>query len=211
MNNVFLSKVFKWFGIGLLITFLVAFLVSTNEKLLIVVFSGSTMLVIVLLELFCALWLSLRINKMQETTAKMLYIGYTALTGLTFSSIFVLYDLTSIIWIFLATSLIFILFSIIGKNIKVSLNNLGIFLFIALLSIIILEIINIFIMNNTIDLVLCIACLIVFIGYVAYDIQKISRLDTNNDNLAIIGAFNIYLDFINIFVRLLQLFGKRND
>ena len=66
-------------------------------------------------------------------------------------------------------------------------------------------------MNNTIDLVLCIACLIVFIGYVAYDIQKISRLDTNNDNLAIIGAFNIYLDFINIFVRLLQLFGKRND
>lgn len=211
MNNVFLSKVFKWFGIGLLITFLVAFLVSTNEKLLIVVFSGPTMLVIVLLELFCALWLSLRINKMQETTAKMLYIGYAALTGLTFSSIFVLYDLTSIIWIFLATSLIFILFSIIGKNIKVSLNNLGIFLFIALLSIIILEIINIFIMNNTIDLVLCIACLIVFIGYVAYDIQKISRLDTNNDNLAIIGAFNIYLDFINIFVRLLQLFGKRND
>lgn len=211
MNNRFLSKVFKWFGIGLLITFLVAFLVSTNEKLLIVVFSGPTMLVIVLLELFCALWLSLRINKMQETTAKMLYIGYAALTGLTFSSIFVLYDLTSIIWIFLATSLIFILFSIIGKNIKVSLNNLGIFLFIALLSIIILEIINIFIMNNTIDLVLCIACLIVFIGYVAYDIQKISRLDTNNDNLAIIGAFNIYLDFINIFVRLLQLFGKRND
>lgn len=211
MNNRFLSKVFKWFGIGLLITFLVAFLVSTNEKLLIAVFSGPTMLVIVLLELFCALWLSLRINKMQETTAKMLYIGYAALTGLTFSSIFVLYDLTSIIWIFLATSLIFILFSIIGKNIKVSLNNLGIFLFIALLSIIILEIINIFIMNNTIDLVLCIACLIVFIGYVAYDIQKISRLDTNNDNLAIIGAFNIYLDFINIFVRLLQLFGKRND
>lgn len=211
MNNEFLAKVFKWFGLGLLITFLVAYVVSTSERLIITIFTGSTPFIILLLELVCAIWLSVRIHKMQTSTAIVLYLGYTALTGLTFSSIFILYELSSIIWVFLATAIVFALFSLIGTRIKTNLNNFGVFLFIGLLSIIILEVINIFLMNNTIDMFLCIVSLIVFIGYVAYDMQKLNRLNTNNDNIAIIGAFNIYLDFINIFIRLLQLFGKRRD
>lgn len=211
MNNEFLSNVFKWFGLGLLVTFLVAYAVSINDSLLQLIFSGGATIVIVILELVCAIWLSVRIHKMQTSTATMLYLGYTALTGLTFSSIFILYELESIIWIFLATAIVFGILSLIGAKTKINLSGLGIFLIIGLLAIIIISIINMFLLNNTIDLALCIISIVIFIGFVAYDVQKICRINTNNDNLAIIAAFDIYLDFINIFIRLLQLFGKRRD
>ena len=211
MNNEFLSKVFKWFGLGLLVTFLVAYAVSINESLLQLVFSSGATIIIVILELVCAIWLSVRIHKMQTSTATMLYLGYTALTGLTFSSIFILYELESIIWIFLATAILFGILSLIGSKTKINLSGLGVFLIIGLLAIIIISIINMFLLNNTIDLALCIISIIIFMGYVAYDVQKICRINTNNDNIAIIAAFDIYLDFINIFIRLLQLFGKSRD
>lgn len=211
MNNEFLSKVFKWFGLGLLVTFLVAYAVSINESLLQLIFSSGATIIIVILELVCAIWLSVRIHKMQTSTATMLYLGYTALTGLTFSSIFILYELESIIWIFLATAIIFGILSLIGAKTKINLSGLGVFLIIGLLAIIIISIINMFLLNNTIDLALCIISIVIFMGYVAYDVQKICRINTNNDNIAIIAAFDIYLDFINIFIRLLQLFGKNRD
>lgn len=211
MNNEFLSKVFKWFGLGLLVTFLVAYAVSINESLLQLVFSSGATIIIVILELVCAIWLSVRIHKMQTSTATMLYLGYTALTGLTFSSIFILYELESIIWIFLATAILFGILSLIGAKTKINLSGLGVFLIIGLLAIIIISIINMFLLNNTIDLALCIISIVIFMGYVAYDVQKICRINTNNDNIAIIAAFDIYLDFINIFIRLLQLFGKNRD
>lgn len=211
MNNEFLSKVFKWFGLGLLVTFLVAYAVSINESLLQLIFSSGATIIIVILELVCAIWLSVRIHKMQTSTATILYLGYTALTGLTFSSIFILYELESIIWIFLATAIIFGILSLIGAKTKINLSGLGVFLIIGLLAIIIISIINMFLLNNTIDLALCIISIVIFMGYVAYDVQKICRINTNNDNIAIIAAFDIYLDFINIFIRLLQLFGKNRD
>lgn len=211
MNNEFLSKVFKWFGLGLLVTFLVAYAVSINESLLQLIFSSGATIIIVILELVCAIWLSVRIHKMQTSTATMLYLGYTALTGLTFSSIFILYELESIIWIFLATAILFGILSLIGAKTKINLSGLGVFLIIGLLAIIIISIINMFLLNNTIDLALCIISIVIFMGYVAYDVQKICRINTNNDNIAIIAAFDIYLDFINIFIRLLQLFGKNRD
>lgn len=172
MNNEFLSKVFKWFGLGLLVTFLVAYAVSINESLLQLIFSSGATIIIVILELVCAIWLSVRIHKMQTSTATMLYLGYTALTGLTFSSIFILYELESIIWIFLATAILFGILSLIGSKTKINLSGLGVFLIIGLLAIIIISIINMFLLNNTIDLALCIISIVIFMGYVAYDVQK---------------------------------------
>lgn len=211
MNNYFVSKVFKWFGIGLLVTFLVAYVVSINEKMLIFIFSGYTPLIILLLELGCAIWLSARINYMSGSLATGLYLGYAALTGLTFSSIFIAYEIISIIWVFLVSAIIFGIFALIGKNSKINLSSLGIFLIIGLFAVILLEIVNLFIMSGTLNMVLCIVSIIIFIGYVAYDMQKISKMDTDSDSVAIIGAFNLYLDFINIFVKLLRLFGKNRD
>jgi len=211
MKNEFLAKVFKWFGLGLLVTFLVAYFTSTNLYLLSLVFSSGGYIILLLLELFLAIWLSARIHKMKSSTAGLIYIGYSALTGLTLSSIFIVYELTSIIWIFLASAIIFTIFSFLGKSDKFDLSHYGIYLGISLLGAIILEIINIFLMNNTLNIVLCIVVLGIFVAYVAYDIQKILRHYNETDNMAIIGAFELYLDFINIFIRLLRLFGRERD
>lgn len=208
-RNSFLSKVFKWFSIGLFVTFFVSFIVSTNETMLKFIFNGHKISIIIIFELVCAIWLSAGIRKISTNTAVVLYLGYTVLTGLTFSSIFVLYMIDSIIWIFLATAIIFGLFAFIGKNLSVDLRKFGIYLLIALLSVIVLEFINFFVMNNTLNMILCAAGIIIFTLYVSYDINAICKYYDDNDNYAIIGAFNLYLDFINIFIKLLRLFGKR--
>lgn len=208
MKNEFLSKVFKWFGLGLLITFIVSYLVSNNLMLLSLIFNGYGYIIILILEIVLAIWLTTRIRKMDSKLTKILYISYTALTGLTFSSIFIIYEITSIIWIFLVSAIIFFVFAMIGKNEKIDLSKFGIYLFIGLIGIILLNIINIFIMNNTLDIILCVIGLIIFIAYVAYDINKIIKYYDDTDNMAVIGAFELYLDFINIFIKLLRLFGK---
>ena len=210
MNNEFISKVFRWFGLGLLVTFLVAYVVSVNDNLLSIVFGGYGFIIIFILEMVCAIWLTARIRNMSSGMAKGLYIGYSALTGLTLSSIFIVYELTSIIWIFLVTSIVFFCFSIIGKNMNVDLRKLGIYLFVFLIGLIILEIVNMFIMNNTLNMITCILGLGIFVGYVAYDIRKLDYYE-DNDNMAVIGAFELYLDFINLFIRLLELFGRNRD
>ena len=211
MNNNILTKVYNWFGLGLLITFITAFLTSINETLIRLVFTGPITIILIILELACAIILPLRIRKMSKSTATILYLTYTFLTGLTFSSIFILYELTSIIWIFLITSIVFFILSLLGKNTKMNLTGLGTFLLVMLISIILLGIINMFIMNNTLNLMICIMSLIIFMGYIFYDVNKISNYYENDDKMAILGAFEIYLDFINIFIRLLELFGKRKD
>ena len=211
MKNEFLSKVFQWFGIGLFVTFVIAYFTSTNLLLLSLIFSGPGYLIIVLLELFLAIWLSTRIRHMSSGKAKALYLGYSALTGLTLSSVFIVYEMTSIVWIFLASALIFSIFAFIGKKVDIDLSKWGIYLLIILLSAIILELINIFLLNETLDIVLCVIVLGVFVAYVAYDIQKILKLYDTTENMAVYGAFDLYLDFINIFLRLLRLFGRERD
>ena len=151
---------------------------------------------------------------MKPTTAKILFCLYSFLTGLTFSSIFVVYQITSIVYVFGITALIFLMFAAIGYFTKIDLTKIGVYLFMALLGIIICSIINMFVGSETFDFTLTIICLMVFIIYIAYDIQVIKRnlyMITEEDNLAIYGALQLYLDFINIFLRLLQLFGRSRD
>ena len=210
MNHDFIAKVFRWFGIGLFVTFLVGYLVSTNLDMLSFLFSGYTYIILFILEIVICIWLTARIHKMSSNMAKGLFIGYTALTGVTFSSIFVVYEISSIIWIFLATSLVFFFFSFLGQRMNVDLRKMGIYLIVLLLGVVILEIVNVFLMNQTLNMVACILGLAIFVGYVAYDIRKLDYYE-DNDNMAIIGAFDLYLDFINIFIRLLELFGKHRD
>ena len=214
MTKDFYSKVFGWMFIGLLITFGSGYLVSTSESLITMIFSSSAYWIIFIAEIVIAIVLGVRIQKMNPLTAKLLYIAYTVLTGATFASLFLLFEISSILVIFLATSIIFGVFALIGKDTKIDLSKLGIFLLMTLAGIIILEIINIFLMNGTLDMILCIVGLVIFMGYIAYDMQKIKQLaesGINNDNMAIIGAFELYLDFINIFIRLLKLFGNERN
>ena len=151
---------------------------------------------------------------MQPLTAKILFCAYSFLTGLTFSSIFVIYEITSIIFVFGITALLFLIFALIGYFTKIDLTKIGIYLFMALLGVIICSIINMFVGSETFDLGITIICLLIFIIYIAYDIQVVKRnlyQIPEEDNLAIYGALQLYLDFINIFLRLLQLFGNRRN
>ena len=214
MKNEFLSKVYMNLFLGLLITFLTGYVVSTNINATIFFCTGYMRWILVIAELIIAFVLPDRIHKLSGTTAKMLYLLYAALTGLALTSIFILYEIASIIWIFLVTSILFGIFAFIGKTTTDDLSKFGVYLFMGLLAILILSIINIFIYNNTLDMITCSIGIIIFLGYVAYDMKKISRLNYYNlyeDNMATIGAFSLYLDFINIFIKLLRLFEKTRD
>ena len=212
-DNKIFSKIFFWMFIGLAITFGIGYYVSLNENMLYNVFS-SYYIFLIIAEIAVVIWLSAGIRKMKPTTAKILFCLYSFLTGLTFSSIFVVYQMTSIISVFGITSLIFLIFALIGYFTNIDLTKLGTYLFMALIGIIICSLINIFVGSETFDLGITIVGLIVFIVYVAYDIQIIKRslyYFEQEDNLAIFGALQLYLDFINIFLKLLRLFGKSRD
>lgn len=213
MENKILSKVFLWMFAGLLVTFITGYTVSINENMLYNIFSGGTYIFIVVVELLLVIILSARIAKLKSTTAKILFLLYSFTTGLTFGSIFVVYELTSIMLIFLITSLLFGVFALIGYKTDIDLSKFSTYLLMMLVGIIICIIINMFLNNSTFDMFISCISVIVFLGFTAYDIQKVKDLEGQlpEDNLAIIGALELYLDFINIFLDLLKLFGRSDD
>lgn len=211
MKNNFYANVFGWLFIGLLITFGSGLIFMSSPELLVRIFGGSGYIFIFIAQIIIAIVLSARINKMNSVTAKILYTVYTILTGVTFSSLFLIFKLESILVVFLVTAIIFGVFAIIGKTTKVDLSKIGTILFMSLLVIIILEVVNVFLMNNTLNMVMCAVSALIFMGYIAYDMQKLKRANDEgftSDNMAIIFAFELYLDFINLFIDLLNLFGK---
>lgn len=211
-NKIF-SKIFMWMFVGLAITFGVGYYVSLNENMLYNIFK-SYYVILIIIELALVIFLSAKINSMQPTTAKLLFCLYSFVTGLTFSSIFVVYQITSIIYVFGITALLFLIFALIGYYTKIDLTKIGTYLIMGLIGIIICSIINMFIDSAAFNMTYIIIGLIIFIIYVAYDIQVIKNNlynIENEDNQAIYGALQLYLDFINIFLRLLQLFGKNKD
>lgn len=213
MKNNLYSKMFMWMFVGLLITFLVGYYVSTNENMIYNIFAIKFYWVIYIAEIVTVIVLSARILKMSKNGAIFGFLLYSFLSGLTFSSIFLTFKMSSIIFIFLITALVFLIFALIGYFTKINLTKLGTILFMGLIGILIASIINIFVQSQTFDLILVIIGIIVFIGYIAYDINKVKRLEgqIDEDKLSIIGALELYLDFINLFIRLLQLFGKNKD
>lgn len=215
MNNEkeLYPKMFTWLFIGLLITFVTGYSLSQNTTLMINILSVG-ILPILIIELGIAFYLGLRLSKMNPLTTKILYLIYSVTTGITFSVIFVAFKMGSIISIFLLTSIIFGVLAVYGYVTKKDLTKLGTILFISLISIIIFSLINmIFIRSASFDLTLTIIGTLVFAGYIAYDVNKVKYLmdAVGEEKAAVYGAFQLYLDFINLFIRLLELFGKRND
>ena len=212
MENKLFSKVFMWMAIGLLVTFATAWFVSTNETMITNIFSKTTYILLIILEFAAVIYLSVRVMKMEPSTAKCVFLLYSVLSGLTFSSIFIYYQLSSIVYIFLLTALFFGLLSLVGYTTKKDMTKIGRICIIGLIVVIITAIINVFVGSTMLDLILSILILILFIGITIYDIQKIKRLEHTGipiENLAIYGALDLYLDFINIFIQLLRLFGRQ--
>ena len=212
-NNEVYPKMFTWLFIGLLITFVSGYSLSMNGPLMYNILSIGV-LPTAIIEIVIAVILGIRLQKMNPITTKILYIVYCILTGITFSVIFVAFKVSSLISIFIITAVIFALIALYGYTTKKDLTKLGTIIFIGLLGLIIGELINAFIFKNaTMDLGLTIIGVIIFVGYIAYDVNKVKELlpFIGEEKAAVYGAFQLYLDFINLFIRLLELFGKRND
>lgn len=213
MNRV-LSKMFLWMFLGLMVTFGVAYFLSQNDTMMYNLFSGKKYMIVWIAEIVVVLVLSLRIRKLSVMSARILFILYSLLTGVTVSTIFIVYSISSIIYVFLITSVLFLIFGLIGYFTKLDLSKLGSILMMALLGSLICVFINIFVRSETFDLVTTIIMVLIFLGYIAYDINVIKnnyRDIQDEDKLVIYGALSLYLDFINLFLRLLRLFGKSND
>ena len=212
MKNKIYSKMFGWLFIGLLITFVSGYALSLNEMVLNSVLSIGIIPIIVI-ELVVAVLMGFRIQKMKPLTAKICYILYSVVTGVTFSTIFITFEMSSIIMVFLITALLFGLLAAYGYFTKRDVTKIGNMLFVALIAIIIISIINIFLRNSSIELGISIISVIIFMGYVIYDMNNIKYLlsSLDDDKASVYGAFQLYLDFINIFIRLLELFGKKDD
>lgn len=206
------SKMFGWMFLGLLVTFLTGYVVANSYEILLLV-AQVPFIIFAIIEIGLVLFFSFKIRTMSSTAAKICFLIYSFVTGLTFTYLFLVYELYSLIYVFGITSLLFGTFALIGHFTNIDLSKLGTFLFMGLFAIIICSLVNMFIGNETFDLVLTIIGIVIFLGYTAYDIQKVKyNMDTfPGENLAIYGALELYLDFINLFLKLLSLFGKRRD
>lgn len=206
----FLSRVFLWMFVGLLVTFATGAVVSGNVNMLEGIFSTGGYIFLVVVELVLVIVLSARVHKMSPTGAKLAFILYSFVSGLTFSSIFVTFKVSSIIFVFLITALIMLIFAVLGARTSIDLSKIGTILIMTLIGIVLATVINMFVGSETFNLAICVVSIIVFMVFIAFDVQKIKRLYQmypNNENLAILGALELYLDFINIFIDLLRIFG----
>ncbi len=212
-NNTVYSKMFLWLFIGLLISFVTGFVISNDVGMTEMVVTVG-LIPIVIIQLGVALVLSLLLNKLHPVVMKVLYLVYSFVTGLTFSTVFLMYELDSIISIFLMTSVIFGVMALYGFITKRDLTKVGRFLFVALLGMIIASLLNVFIFKSPMgDMILNWIGVGVFTLFIAYDVHKVKHLVSALDveKASIYGAFQLYLDFINLFIRLLRLLGKARD
>lgn len=212
----FFSKVYLWMFIGLLISGGIAYYTAVTPSMIRFVYNFYTLIIIA--ELAVVIIFSLLRNKVSPDVAKILFIVYSALSGLTLSSIFLVYKIGSIGMVFLSAAVMFALLALYGYTTKNDLSSFGKLLLIALIAIIIMSIINMFVGNGTFGIVISIIGIVIFLGLTAYDMQNLKAIynyyqsdEKELSKASIYGALDLYLDFINIFLNLLSLFGNRKD
>jgi FtsH-binding integral membrane protein len=210
-------RVYGWMTLGLLITAAAAFFTLGNENLLMAILTNTWLFIgLMLIELALVLVLSARLMQLTVNGARLAFIAYAALNGVTLSFILLIYTAASVTQVFLLTAGLFGVMALYGYVTKTDLSRWGNLLFMALLGLIVATLINVFFRNSMVDLILSAVGVLIFVALTAYDSQKIKRLAASVDpdsemgqKVGVIGALWLYLDFINLFLRLLRLFGKR--
>ncbi len=216
----YMLKVYNYMSIGLGITGVVAFFfyryTTSNPEIFALVYQSPLMWVIALSPLAFILVLSFGINKMSAATAQLTFWAFATVMGLSLSSIFITYTGVSIAKVFFITAATFGAMSLYGYTTKRDLTGMGSFLFMGLIGIIIASVVNMFIGSGMLDFAISVIGVLIFVGLTAYDTQKIKEEYLESDGAeimgkkAIMGALRLYLDFINLFLMLLRLFGNRN-
>lgn len=209
---------FLYMSIALIITFLTGYFTVTNEAVRSI--SYTLLPLFLILQFVLPISMSLFIYKANATILRVMFVIYSISTGVILSFIAEYYTLGSVISVLSGTIVLFLVLTIYGYTTKNNLQSYTSFLFIGIISIIIMSVINMFIGSNTLDLLLSALAVVVFVIYTAYDTQRIKntiislsyqgQLDLL-DRVEIIGALSLYLDFINLFIYLIRIFGRRKD
>lgn len=210
-----MQRVFGKMFLGILVTAFVSLGIASSPALLEMIFSSRAIFwVLIIAQFGVVIWLSAGINKMSATTASLLFYVYSALTGVTLTPIFFAYTGDSIVKTFFITSATFGVMAAYGYITKKDLSKMGSILFMALIGLIVVSLVNFFLASPALTWAISLAGVAIFVGLTAWDTQKIKQmaLETDERNvgkLAAIGALTLYLDFINLFLYLLRIFGDR--
>ena len=212
--NTKMAGVYKHMGLAVLVSMLVSYSVSSVPPLMAFFFTGWMQYITIFLPLVAVIGMTiaLRADPPKEV-AQLMLLGFSVIMGLSFASIFAVYKMGSIFTAFMGAGVLFGTMSFYGYFTKRSLDSFGKFLFIGLIAIVIASIINIFIGSSVTQMVISALAILIFTGLTAYDTQKIREIimEGMDDDIEVIGALTLYLDFINIFLSLLQLFGDKKD
>jgi FtsH-binding integral membrane protein len=212
--NEAMGRVYGHMFLAVLTSMIVSFFVGTNPALLTFFFTGVTKWIVILAPLACLLIVSFAQNSFSVGGLRLFLHGFAALMGLSFATIFAVYNMGSIFTAFMGAAVLFGVMSFYGYFTKKNLDSFGQYLFVGLIAIIIASLINLFIGSSVLQMVISAIAIIVFLGLNAYDTQRIRQMvsvggDTGREEVW--GALSLYLDFINLFLSLLQLFGGRKD
>ncbi len=214
-----MRKVYLWMTFALIISGLSAWLVASNETYFAALMGNNILFWgLIITEIVLVFVISAAINRLSPLVATLLFILYSIVNGVTLSYIFVVYELSSVASIFFITAGTFAAMAVIGYTTKKDLTSFGRFLWMALIGLIIALVVNIFLRSGVMATIISAVGVLIFVGLTAYDTQVIKGMIQNaNGNeellnkIGIIGALTLYLDFINIFLHLLELFGKSSD
>ncbi len=212
----YMLRIYNYMASGLALTGIVAY-VFAQSGLYIAIARTPLIWLVMLAPLGLVMWLSYGINRMQASTAQALFWVYAALMGVSLASVFLVFTGESVARVFFITAGTFGAMSLYGYTTQRDLSQWGSFLFMGLIGIIIASLVNIFLASSALQFAISVIGVIVFVGLTAYDTQQIKEMYFENDDAqtagkkAIMGALRLYLDFINLFMMLLQLFGSRRD
>ena len=212
--NSAMLRVYNHMALAVINSMVVSYLVSTSPALMALLFGTALKWVIIFAPLVAILALSFGLEKLSAGQAQVALHGFAALMGLGFATIFVVFTIGSIVSAFMGAAILFVTMSAYGYFTKRSLDSLGQFMFVGLIAIVIASIVNIFIGSSVMAMVISALAIIIFLGLTAYDTQKIREMvsyETDTGKIEVVGALTLYLDFINLFLNLLQLFGVKRD
>jgi len=210
--NSAMGRVYGHMSLAVVVSMFVSYFVGTSPELLAFFFTGVLKWIVIFAPLVAIFGISYVLsNEPSKSVAQLCLHGFAALMGLSFAMIFAVFTMGSIFSAFMGAAILFAVMSGYGYFTKQSLDSLGKFMFVGLIAIIIASIVNIFIGSTVMQMVISALAIIIFLGLTAYDTQKIREevsVDTS-DVVEIRGALTLYMDFINLFINLLQLFGDR--
>jgi FtsH-binding integral membrane protein len=212
--NAAMGRVYGHMSLAVLVSMLVSYFIGTSPELLAFFFTGVLKWIVIFAPLAAIFGVSYVLgNNPTKGVAQLCLHGFAALMGLSFSMIFAVFTMGSIVSAFMGAAILFAVMSGYGYFTKRSLDSMGRFMFVGLIAIVIASIVNIFIGSTVMQMVVSALAIIIFLGLTAYDTQRIREIVSTDTSPAVevSGALSLYMDFINLFLNLLQLFGGRKD